>query len=82
MGIAGSDVSNIKTAAAKGPDGDYVVDGMKKWITNGLWAEYCVAAIRTGGPGHDGVSLLIVPLQAQGVTRRRMENSGVHASGE
>lgn len=78
--IAGSDVANIKTTAKR--DGDhYIVNGAKKWITNGLWADYCTAAVRTGGPGRGGISLLVIPLKAPGVTRRRMYNSGVHASG-
>ncbi|KAA8648173.1 hypothetical protein EYZ11_000554 [Aspergillus tanneri] len=77
---AGSDVANIKTTAKR--EGDhYVVNGAKKWITNGIWADYCTTAVRTGGPGRDGISLLVIPLAASGVTRRRMYNSGVHASG-
>ena len=78
--IAGSDVANIKTTAMR--EGDYyIVNGAKKWITNGLWADYCTAAVRTGGPGRTGISLLVIPLAAEGVTRRRMFNSGVNASG-
>ncbi|KAJ5980836.1 hypothetical protein N7481_008134 [Penicillium waksmanii] len=77
---AGSDVANIRTTAIR--DGDhYVVNGAKKWITNGLWADYCTAAVRTGGAGRSGISLLVIPLAAPGVTRRRMFNSGVNASG-
>ncbi|KAJ9501371.1 hypothetical protein H2202_003165 [Exophiala xenobiotica] len=76
----GSDVSRIKTTAQK--DGSiYKVSGQKKWITNGIWCDYCTTAVRTGGPGHDGISLLVVPLKAKGVTLRRIENQGVHASG-
>ncbi|KAL3444932.1 acyl-CoA dehydrogenase/oxidase, partial [Aspergillus insuetus] len=76
----GSDVANIKTTAKR--EGDvYVVNGSKKWITNGIWADYCTAAVRTGGPGKGGISLLVIPLAAKGVTRRRMHNSGVNASG-
>ncbi|KAJ5677942.1 Acyl-CoA dehydrogenase AFT10-1 [Penicillium maclennaniae] len=77
---AGSDVANIKTTAKR--EGDhYIVNGAKKWITNGLWADYCTAAVRTGGPGRSGISLLVIPLATDGVTRRRMFNSGVNASG-
>jgi alkylation response protein AidB-like acyl-CoA dehydrogenase len=78
--IAGSDVANIKTTAKR--EGDYyIVNGAKKWITNGIWADYCTAAVRTGGPGRSGISLLVIPLKAEGVTCRRMFNSGVNASG-
>ncbi|OJD19654.1 hypothetical protein AJ78_00386 [Emergomyces pasteurianus Ep9510] len=77
---AGSDVANIRTTATRRGN-KYVVNGAKKWITNGIWADYCTAAVRTGGEGRRGISLLIIPLTAKGVTRRRMENSGVNASG-
>jgi len=76
----GSDVANIKTTAERVGD-VYRVNGSKKWITNGIWADYCTAAVRTGGPGHGGISLLVVPLKAEGVTLRRIDNQGVHASG-
>ncbi|KAL4812762.1 acyl-CoA dehydrogenase/oxidase [Aspergillus spinulosporus] len=77
---AGSDVANIRTTAVRQGE-HYVVNGSKKWITNGIWADYCTAAVRTGGPGRGGISLLVIPLKAEGVTRRRMHNSGVNASG-
>ncbi|KAL3474013.1 acyl-CoA dehydrogenase/oxidase [Aspergillus californicus] len=77
---AGSDVANIRTTAKRRGE-YYVVNGSKKWITNGVWADYCTAAVRTGGPGKGGISLLVIPLAAKGVTRRRMHNSGVNASG-
>lgn len=79
--LAGSDVANIQTTATRQGD-HYVVNGAKKWITNGIWADYCTAAVRTGGPGKAGISLLVIPLKASGVTRQRMHNSGVNASGE
>jgi alkylation response protein AidB-like acyl-CoA dehydrogenase len=78
--LAGSDVANIKTTAVRKGD-HYVVNGSKKWITNGIWADYVTAAVRTGGPGAAGVSLLIIPLKVQGVSTRQMFNSGVGASG-
>lgn len=78
--IAGSDVANIKTTALK-RGSNYLVNGSKKWITNGIWADYVTAAVRTGGPGASGISVLIIPLSAPGVSRRSMQNSGVGASG-
>lgn len=77
---AGSDVAGLTTTAKR--DGDfYIVNGAKKWITNGLWADYCTAAVRTGGPGQKGISALIIPLNSPGITRKRLYNSGVSASG-
>lgn len=54
-----------------------------QWITNALWSDFVTAAVRTGGPdsGAAGLSALIIPLTARGVTRRRLYNSGVSASG-
>ncbi|KAK5989571.1 Acyl-CoA dehydrogenase AFT10-1 [Cladobotryum mycophilum] len=77
---AGSDVAGITTTAERKGD-KYIVNGAKKWITNGMFADYCTTAVRTGGKGRSGISALIIPLDAPGVTRRKMENSGVYASG-
>ena len=77
---AGSDVANIQTTARREAD-HWVVNGAKKWITNGIWCDFCTAAVRTGGPQHGGISLLVVPLKVKGVSTRRMYNTGVHASG-
>lgn len=79
--IAGSDVAGLLTTAKRRGD-KYIVNGAKKWITNGVHADYCTAAVRTGGEGRSGVSALIIPLKAPGVTCRKMENSGVAASGK
>ena len=49
---AGSDVAGITTTARRTPDGRfYVVEGMKKWITNGIFSDYACMAVRTGGEG-------------------------------
>ena len=43
---AGSDVANITTTAVRRGD-VYIVNGAKKWITNGSFADHCTAAVRT-----------------------------------
>ena len=59
--FAGSDVANLKTTAKKTPDGKhYVVNGSKKWITNGTVAKWFTTAVRTGGPGAGGISFLLI----------------------
>ncbi len=79
---AGSDVANIKTEARKTPDGKhYIVNGEKKWITNGVFADYFTVAVRTGAPGMNGISLLLIERTMPGVTTRPMLCSGVWASG-
>ena len=51
-------------------------------ITNGIWAEYSTMAVRTGGPGPGGLSLLVVPLKEYpGVSMRKMTVGGQHTSG-
>lgn len=78
---AGSDVAQIRTSAKKTEDGKhYIVNGEKKWITNGIWADYFTVGVRTGGPGAKGISMLVVP-RTEGVKTRRMNCSGVWASG-
>lgn len=81
---AGSDVANIKTTARLSEDGEfYIVNGSKKWITNGVFADYCTTVVRTGDEtsGAGGISVLVVPLNLDGVERKLIKNSGVNASG-
>ncbi|KAJ5959424.1 Acyl-CoA oxidase/dehydrogenase type 1 [Penicillium vulpinum] len=80
---AGSDVANVTTAAVKSADGQhYILNGIKKWITNGIWSDYATMAVRTGGPGAAGLSLLVVPLKGHpGVSMRRLKVSGQLTSG-
>jgi len=55
----GSDVAGITTRAVR--DGDeYVVTGAKTYITSGIRADFVTTAVRTGGPGHTGISLLVI----------------------
>jgi alkylation response protein AidB-like acyl-CoA dehydrogenase len=77
----GSDVASLKTTAVRKGD-VYIVNGAKKWITNGLWADYCTAAVRTGGPGQAGISALVINMREKGVSVRKIENSGVNCSGQ
>ncbi|EME88347.1 uncharacterized protein MYCFIDRAFT_27990 [Pseudocercospora fijiensis CIRAD86] len=80
---AGSDVANIRTTAVKSKDGKkYIVNGSKKWITNAYWAEMATMAVRTGGPGPGGLSLLVVPLKRhKGVDMRRLKVQGQISAG-
>lgn len=58
---AGSDVAGLGAKAVKSPCGKfYIVNGRKKWITNGTFADYFCTAVRTGGPGVSGISMLII----------------------
>ncbi len=47
--FAGSDVAGLRTTAEKTKDGKhYIVNGTKKWITNGVFADYFVTGVKTG----------------------------------
>lgn len=79
---AGSDVANLSCEAKLSEDGKhYIVNGEKKWITNGIWADYFTTAVRTGGEGMNGVSLLLIERDMGGVSTRRMDCQGVWSSG-
>jgi citronellyl-CoA dehydrogenase len=78
---AGSDVASIKTTARK--DGsDYVINGSKMWITNGIQADWmCCLANTSDGKPHENKSLIIVPLGAKGVSRaRKLHKLGMWSS--
>ncbi|WP_116708254.1 acyl-CoA dehydrogenase family protein [Actinomycetospora cinnamomea] len=75
----GSDVAAITTRARREGD-EYVVDGAKTYITSGTRADFVTTAVRTGGPGHRGVSLLVVETDRPGVSRTRLRKMGWHCS--
>ena len=76
----GSDVAGLTTRAVR--DGDhYVVDGAKTFITSGVRADFVTTAVRTGGPGYAGVSLLVVEKGAPGFeVTRSLDKMGWHCS--
>ena len=61
----GSDVAAIKTRA-RIEGGDLIISGQKLWITNGTRADYIVLAVRTGGEGYKGISLVVFPTKTKG----------------
>jgi acyl-CoA dehydrogenase len=75
----GSDVANLGTTARK--DGDhYVVNGEKTFITSGMRADFITTAVRTGGPGASGVSLLLIEGDTPGLARTKLDKMGWWAS--
>ena len=68
----GSDVAQLQTTARL--DGDhYVVNGSKTYITGGMNANWFTTAVRTGGEGSGGVSTLLIPADAEGVSRTALD---------
>ncbi|MGQ0530567.1 MAG: acyl-CoA dehydrogenase family protein [Panacagrimonas sp.] len=75
----GSDVANLRTRAQR--DGDhYVVNGSKTFITSGMRADFITCAVRTGGPGMGGVSLLVIEGDTPGLQRSALDKMGWRCS--
>jgi len=76
----GSDVGHLRTTAVR--DGDhYVVNGAKTFITSAVRADFVVTAVRTGGPGAGGVSLLVIEKDTPGFeVARKLDKMGWRAS--
>ena len=76
---AGSDVAKLATRAER--DGDhYVVNGSKTFITGGMNADYYTVAVRTGGEGMGGISLLLIERDTPGFSRTKLDKMGWHSS--
>ena len=76
----GSDVAAVRTTARVDGD-DYVIDGGKMWITNGMQADWCCVLANTSeGKPHLNKSLIIVPLDAKGIERQKIKKIGMNAS--
>src|SRR3982075_1170204 len=78
---AGSDVASIKTHARSDGD-DYVINGGKMWITNGVQADWICLLANTGdGPKHRNKSLICVPMKTKGVQiARKLDKMGMRSS--
>ena len=76
----GSDVAAVQTKAVR--DGDhYVVNGAKTFITSGCRADFITAAVRTGGEGHGGLSMLVIESDTPGFSvSRKLDKTGWWAS--
>lgn len=76
----GSDVANIRTRAVRDGD-DFVVNGAKTFITSGVRADFVTTAVRTGGEGYGGISLLVIDKGTPGFTvARPLKKMGWHCS--
>jgi len=76
----GSDVAGLRTRAVRRGD-HYVVSGSKTMITSGTRADLVTMAVRTGDPGHRGISLLVVETDTPGFSvSKKLKKMGWWAS--
>lgn len=68
----GSDVASLQTTAVREGD-EYVINGSKTYITGGMRANWVSTAVRTGGKGAGGVSMILVPTDAEGFSRTELD---------
>ena len=80
---AGSDAAAIKSVAEKQPDGSYVLNGGKAWITNSGIADFYLIMAKTDvEAGNKGISVFIVPKEAEGLSVGKFEKKmGMRGSG-
>ena len=77
---AGSDTKNIKTRAEL-IDNQYVINGSKTFITNGLYGDFIILVVKTDpNAGSKGVSLICVDLDQDGITKIKINKLGWHSS--
>ncbi len=67
---AGSDLAGLSTRAEGSPEEGFVVTGQKTWCSNGQLAEMGILLARTGGPGHRGISFLLLDMGLPGIEVR------------
>jgi citronellyl-CoA dehydrogenase len=73
-------VAAVKTTA-RAEGGDYRINGSKMWITNGLQADWCCLLANTSeGAPHKNKSLIIVPMDAPGISRQKIRKIGMNSS--
>ncbi len=76
----GSDVASVKTTAVRQGD-DFIVNGTKMWITNGMMADWCCLLANTSdGPAHQNKSLIMVPMNLPGIERQKIDKLGMNSS--
>lgn len=78
--FGGSDVAGMRTTAVK--DGDnYILNGSKTFITNGVYSDYIVVAAKTNPEEkHRGMTLFVVDRDTEGVRATKLDKLGWRAS--
>ncbi|WP_250434015.1 acyl-CoA dehydrogenase family protein [Hanstruepera flava] len=78
--FGGSDVAGMRTTAVKQGD-NYVINGSKTFITNGVYSDYLVVAAKTNPElGNKGISMFIIDRDTPGVSSTKLDKLGWRAS--
>ena len=77
----GSDVGNISTTATRSGD-DLVINGTKMWITSGMQSDWACLLANTEKEGgkYLNKSLIVVPMDSNGITKSPIKKMGMKAS--
>ena len=79
--FAGSDVANVRCRAELSADGQFfIVNGVKKWITNAVYSDYFVTLVRTGGKGAGGLTMLLIE-RGEGIDTKIIKTSYSSSAG-
>jgi alkylation response protein AidB-like acyl-CoA dehydrogenase len=75
---AGSDLAGVTARATARKDGSWVLSGQKTWTTDGHWAQYGMALLRTDPTSqrHAGLTVFIVPMDSEGLEIRPIVTMG------
>jgi alkylation response protein AidB-like acyl-CoA dehydrogenase len=67
---AGSDLAALRTRAVRQDDGSFILDGQKVWTTNAQFSAFglCLARTDPDVPKHKGLTMFVVPMDAEGVS--------------
>lgn len=78
--FGGSDVAGMRTTAVKQGD-NYVINGSKTFITNGVYSDYLVVAAKTNPEDkHKGISIFIMDRDTPGISATKLDKLGWRAS--
>lgn len=78
--FGGSDVAGMRTTAIKSGD-QYVINGSKTFITNGVYADYYVVAAKTQPEmGNKGISIFLLDANTPGISATKLDKLGWRAS--
>ncbi|MFT4737153.1 MAG: acyl-CoA dehydrogenase [Cyclobacteriaceae bacterium] len=78
--FGGSDVAAMRTTAVKS-EGEYIINGSKTFITNGVYSDYLIVAAKTNPElGNKGMSIFLIDRETPGVSATKLNKLGWKAS--